>query len=351
MNATNILERNIREQHYVPDRGSSGNRRIPQGEVDSPVFYDSPKLVDADIVIPIYIEEIQLADSVSTLCSFLDRHSRDLTPFSWNIVIADNASTDASWQIAKSLCDWCPNQVRALHLARKGRGYALKQAWLSSRAAVVAYIDVDLSTDIGSTGSLILPLLQGGADIAFGSRLLPQSQVTRSPKREFISRTYNLMLRPYLAVSFHDVQCGFKAITAQAAHVLLPQVKDDEWFFDAELLVRAQQAGMTMLELPVRWVEDDSSTVDIPDTVKKDLEGMHRVREGMEARAVEQLRVDLGSPAVRDQIRQHELRGSLLAQKKRIRIHVCRIQAKKLPLVERLTANEISYRKSKLHLS
>ena len=134
-------------------------------------FYGSPKSVDADIVIPIYNDEVQLADSVSTLCSFLDRHSRDLAPFSWNIVIADNASTHASWQIAKSLCDWCPNQVRALHLARKGRGYALKQAWLSSRAAVMAYMDVDLSTDIGFTGSLILPLLQGGADIAFGSRL------------------------------------------------------------------------------------------------------------------------------------------------------------------------------------
>ena len=228
MNATNILERNINSQFYVPDMRSSDNGRIPLGEVDSPFFYGSPKSVDADIVIPIYNEEVQPADSVSTLCSFLDRHARDLTPFSWNIVIADNASTDASWQIAMSLCDWCPNQVRALHLARKGRGYALKQAWLSSRAAVVAYMDVDLSTDIGSTGSLILPLLQGGTDIAFGSRLMPQSQVTRSPKREFISRTYNLMLRSYLAVSFHDAQCGFKAITTQAAHALLPQVKDNE---------------------------------------------------------------------------------------------------------------------------
>ena len=110
----------------MPDRYSFGNRQIPQGEVDSPVFYGSPKSVDADIVIPIYNEEVQLADSVSTLCSFLDRHARDLTPFSWNVVIADNASTEASWQIAKALCDWCPNQVRALHLVRKGRGYALK---------------------------------------------------------------------------------------------------------------------------------------------------------------------------------------------------------------------------------
>ena len=316
MNTANILERNTSEQHYVPGRRSSSNRQIPMGEVDSPIYYGSPEPVDADIVIPIYNEEVQLANSVSTLCSFLDRHARDLTPFSWNIVIADNASTDASWRIAKSLCDWCPNQVRALHLARKGRGYALKQAWLSSRAAVVAYMDVDLSTDIGSTGSLILPLLQGGADIAFGSCLMPQSQVTPPPKREFISRTYNLMLRSYLAVSFHDAQCGFKAITAQAAHAPLPQVKDDEWFFDTELLVCAQQAGMTMLELPVRWVEDAGSTVDIPDTVKKDLEGMHRVRESMDARAAEGLRVDPDSPAVWDQIRQHELRGSLLPAKK-----------------------------------
>ena len=144
--------------------------------------------------------------------------------------------------------------------------------------------------------NLSIPLLQGGADIAFGSRLMPQSQVTRSPKREFISRTYSLMLRSYLAVSFHDAQCGFKAITAQAAHALLPQVKDDEWFFDTELLVCAQQAVMTMLKLPVRWVEDAVSTVDIPDTVKKDLKGMHRVREGMEARAVEQLRGRPGLP-------------------------------------------------------
>ena len=315
MNATNILERNTSKKHYVPDRRSSGNRQIPLGEVDSPIFYGSPESVDADIVIHIYNEEVQLADSVSTLCSFLDRHARDLTPFSWNVVIADNASTEASWQIAKALCDWCPNQVRALHLVRKGRGYALKHAWLSSMAAVVAYMDVDLSTDIGSTGSLILPLLQGGADIAFGSRLMQQSQVIRSPKREFIPRTYNLMLRSYLAVSFHDAQCGFKAITAQAAHVLLPQVKDDEWFFDTELLVRAQQAGMTMLELPVRWVEDASSTVDIPDTVKKDLKGMHRVRESMEARTVDELCVDLDSAAVWDQIRQNELRGSLLPAK------------------------------------
>ena len=110
MNATNILERNIARQSNVPDRRSSGGGQIPLSEVDSPIYYGSPKPVDADIVIPIYNEEVQLADSVSTLCSFLDRYARDLTPFSWNVVIADNASTDASWQIAESLCDCVPTR-------------------------------------------------------------------------------------------------------------------------------------------------------------------------------------------------------------------------------------------------
>ena len=162
MNVTNILERNVSGQPYVPDRHLPDNRQIPLSEVDSPIYYGSPKPVNADIVIPVYNEEVQLADSVSTLCSFLDRHSRDLTPFSWNIVIADNASTDASWQIAMSLCDWCTNQVRALHLARKGRGYALKQAWLSSRAAIVAYMDVDLSTVSALRAVLFSPCSRAG---------------------------------------------------------------------------------------------------------------------------------------------------------------------------------------------
>jgi hypothetical protein len=140
-------------------------------------------------------------------------------------------------------------------------------------------MDVDLSTDIRCTGILIGSLLAGGADVSIGSRLLAQSDVTRSTKREFISRTYNLMLRTYLGVKFHDAQCGFKAMTAAAADALLPRIKDNEWFFDTELLVLAERRGMQIYEIPVTWVEDSDSRVNIPDTVSKDIAGMRRMRQ------------------------------------------------------------------------
>ena len=165
-----------------------------------------------------------------------------------------------------------------MHIDRKGRGFALKVSWLSSRARVVAYMDVDLSTDIRHTGQLVLPLLRGEADLSCGCRLDPRSSVTRSWTRVTISRSYNRMLRSYLGARFRDAQCGFKAMTRAAAGALLPQVRDDEWFFDTELLMKAQRMGMRLVEVPVHWVEDKGTTVNIPDTVAKDLRGMRRLK-------------------------------------------------------------------------
>ena len=274
----------------------------------------SPSAVDADIVIPVYNESPSLSRSIHTLHEFLSTDPAHHAPFTWNIVIADNASTDDTWVIARQLCTEFPADVRALRTDRKGRGYALKYAWGESLAKVMAYMDVDLSTDIRSTGTLIGSLLVGGADIAIGSRLMSGSDVTRSTKREFISRTYNIMLRSYLGARFHDAQCGFKAITAAAARQLLGQVKDNEWFFDTELLMLAQQCGMLIYEIPVRWVEDTDSTVNILDTVRKDLAGMHRMRREISASGS-----DIGyqlsgaySSIGWDDSGQRELRGSLI---------------------------------------
>lgn len=250
-------------------------------------------LVDADIVIPVYNEEAQLADAVIRLVAFLQgrKDTRERTalrtaaitpvaeaPFSWNIVIADNASTDATWGIAHNLVCRYPGLVRAIRLKRKGRGYALKTAWSISNARVRAYMDVDLSTSSDSLNELIVPLLTGQADIAIGSRLAQGANVQRSFKREFISRSYNFLLRSYLRTTFRDAQCGFKAITAQAAQILLPAIEDNEWLFDTELLTLAQYTGMRLNEIPVHWIEDTGSTVDIVDTATKDLAGMRRIR-------------------------------------------------------------------------
>ena len=236
-----------------------------------------PRDVDADIVIPVYNEQEQLAESVLRLMSHLATSQIEGWAYTWQIVIADNASTDDTWPIASRLAAQYPDRVRAVRIAAKGRGRALKLAWGESRAKTVAYMDVDLSTDIAQTGVLIGSLLYGGADVSFGCRLFDESQVVRSAKREFISRTYNGMLRVLLGAAFHDAQCGFKAMTAPAARHLLPYVQDNEWFFDTELLLLAQATNMRMYEFPVHWIEDPGTTVNIPDTVAKDLKGMWRM--------------------------------------------------------------------------
>ncbi|MFZ0973613.1 MAG: glycosyltransferase [Solirubrobacteraceae bacterium] len=228
--------------------------------------------LDVEIVIPVYNEERALAASIHRLHRFLDIHM----PFSWQITIADNASTDTTPEIAGALADEL-DRVRVLRVAQKGRGRALRAAWSASRAAVVAYMDVDLSTDLHALLPLLAPLLSGHSEVAIGSRLARGSCVTRGPKREFISRTYNHILRATLRARFTDAQCGFKAVRADVVHELLDAVRDDSWFFDTELLIAAQRRGMRIHEVPVDWVDDPDSRVDIVSTALADLRGVARL--------------------------------------------------------------------------
>lgn len=241
-------------------------------------FYGEAAQVDADVVIPVYNEQAELASSVMILMEQLEKIEQRPQRTTAQIVIADNASSDLTWDLACKLTDTFPGNVRAVRIPEKGRGRALKLTWLSSKARAVSYMDVDLSTDIEQLPDLLDPILSGAADLCFGSRLLPESKVERCPKREFISRTYNKLLQSYLNVGFKDAQCGFKALSAEAAQALLPLVEDNEWFFDTELLVLAERLGVASCEFPVAWKEDAGSTVHIADTVKKDLQGMHRMK-------------------------------------------------------------------------
>ena len=225
-----------------------------------------------DIVVPVYNEEADLESSVRRLRAYLD----DRFPFASAITIADNASTDATWAIARRLADSMPS-VRALHLDQKGRGRALRQAWLASEAPIVAYTDVDLSTDLDALLPLVAPLLSGHSQVSIGSRLARGARVTRGPKREFISRSYNLILRSVLRVGFRDAQCGFKAMRADVARLLLPEVRDQAWFFDTELLVLAERAGLRVHEVPADWVDDPDSRVAIGSTALADLRGVWRL--------------------------------------------------------------------------
>jgi glycosyltransferase involved in cell wall biosynthesis len=225
-----------------------------------------------DIVLPVYNEERILDHSVRTLHAYVTAH----VPFSTRITIVDNASRDATRMIGAELAA-ALDGVRYVHLSEKGRGRALRAAWMASDARVLAYMDVDLSTRLDSLTALIVPIIAGGSDISIGSRLAPGALVTRSLRREVISRGYNLLLRAVLRTRFRDAQCGFKAIRAEVARGILPNVRDEGWFFDTELLVTAQRAGLRIYEVPVEWIEDTDSRVSILRTVVTDLRGVLRM--------------------------------------------------------------------------
>jgi putative flippase GtrA len=227
---------------------------------------------DVEVVVPVYNEQAGLERSIRSL----HRYLRSQFPFSWRIVIADNASTDATSAIAATLARELRG-VELLRLDRKGRGLALREAWSRSDARVVCYMDVDLSTDLRGLLPLVAPLLSGHSDVAIGSRLARGARVVRGPKRELISRGYNRILRTVLRARFSDAQCGFKAVRGDVARELLDDVRDDGWFFDTELLVLAQRRGLRIHEVPVDWVDDPDSRVDIVRTAIDDLRGVARL--------------------------------------------------------------------------
>ena len=225
-----------------------------------------------DIVVPVYDEAHVLAASVERLQRYLSEEF----PFTWRIVIVDNASTDPTWAVATQLAVLY-DHVSALHLDQKGRGRALRAAWSTSDAAVVAYMDVDLSTDLRALLPLVAPLVSGHSDLAIGSRLAPGARVVRGPRRELVSRIYNQLLRIVFHNRFRDAQCGFKAVRTAVARQLLPEVVDEAWFFDTELLLVAEHNGFRISEIPVDWIDDPDSRVKVIRTSIDDLKGMGRV--------------------------------------------------------------------------
>jgi len=250
-----------------------------------------------DVVVPVYNEEKDLEDSVRRLHAYCRR----VLPFSFRITIADNASTDQTPVVAHWLALELP-EVTVVHLARKGRGRALKQVWMASDARVCAYMDVDLSTDLAALLPLVAPLVSGHSDLAIGSRLRRGSRVVRGPKREFISRAYNLILRATLSAGFTDAQCGFKAIRTEVGRAVLPLVEDTGWFFDTELLVLAERAGLRTHEIPVDWVDDPNSKVDIVATATEDLRGIARMRRNLRTLPLGEIRARLGRGALPERV-------------------------------------------------
>jgi glycosyltransferase involved in cell wall biosynthesis len=226
-----------------------------------------------DVVLPVYNEEHVLERSVRTLHIFLG----DNLAHEWRILIADNGSKDRTQEIGERLAAELAN-VELLHIPEAGRGRALTRAWLASDADVLTYMDIDLSTDMGSFPKLVNAIAHEGYDIAAGSRLSGESETTRSLKREVLSRGFVFIINTLMGTKLRDTQCGFKAISRDCARKLLPLVQDTGWFWDTELLLLAAKGGWRVTFVPVRWLEDTDSRVKIASTVSKDLKGLLRMR-------------------------------------------------------------------------
>jgi glycosyltransferase involved in cell wall biosynthesis len=233
----------------------------------------SPASPALEVVVPVLNEERVLAENVTILAAYLDRE----LPLAWRITIADNGSTDLTADVADELARTLA-RVEVRRIGRRGRGGALHDVWLDSDAQVLAYMDVDLSTSLESLLPLAASCLSGHSELAIGTRLARQAHVRRKLDREVLSRTYNLLVRALFRARFSDAQCGFKAIRADVAKRLLPLVEDRSWFFDTELLLLAERNGMRIFEVPVDWIDDLDTRVDIPSTVAEDLRGLWRMR-------------------------------------------------------------------------
>ena len=228
------------------------------------------------MVIPCYNEVSVLRASVEQTLALFEEHPR----YDWRLVIADNGSNDGTSELAREL-EREHERVRALVLTVKGRGIALREAWLGSDADVVSYMDVDLSTDLAHLPELVGRVAEGGYDVVSGSRLARGSRTARSLKREVISRCYVLIIRaffPRLRIS--DAQCGFKAAAGG---------RWMRWCGDRgpRLVLRYGAAGagaaggISRGELPVRWVEDRDTKVHIVSTAVEDIRGLVRLRFGL----------------------------------------------------------------------
>lgn len=215
-------------------------------------------MVQASLVLPAYNEAEGLSESVLQVAEALHK----ITP-AFEIIIAEDGSTDGTDKVAEALAMEYP-YIKHLHSDdRLGRGKALNRAFRLSEGEVLAYVDVDLATDLKHLEELINAIKNGGYDFSTGSRMLKESDVKRSFTRLIASKTFNALTRFLLKSDIKDHQCGFKAFRRGPLFDILDDVKDNHWFWDTELLVRAQRRGYEIKEFPVRWRSGRNTKVDL----------------------------------------------------------------------------------------
>ncbi len=233
------------------------------------------KKTRVEIAIPVYNEEKAVRSCIEKVLEATK--GKGFSGYRITLTIVNNASTDNTKEIAEKLAKSIKN-VKLINLPQKGRGRALRTCWEKSLAEIVAYMDVDLSADLGFLRPLLDAISKGNADIAIGSRLVKGAKVRgRTFIREVMSRSYNTLIHLLFQTKFVDAQCGFKAVKKEVFQSLSPLVQNQNWFFDSEMLIIAHKLGRKIAEIPIIWHDDPSSTVKIAATASEDLSGLFRL--------------------------------------------------------------------------
>ncbi len=210
-----------------------------------------------EFCLPVYNEEKILRNNVLTLLNYCLAQQFN---FDWKIIIVINGSSDNSLAISKKLKEERADRIDFIDIPEPGRGQALKKYWLQSQADILTYMDIDLAVSLDNILFLIQPLTDNQADLVIGSRLMPDSKISRSFIRELSSQSYNFLSRIILGHNFSDMQCGFKAIRSNIFKKIAPQINDAKWFFDTELIIFTKKFGYRVKEVPVDWSENRYDT-------------------------------------------------------------------------------------------
>jgi glycosyltransferase AglD len=217
---------------------------------------------EISVIIPVFNDRISLEKAVPKSLEILSRVTSE-----FELIVAEDGSSDGSGDFVK----WYEGRDPRIHLLhsdeRLGRGKALNRAIRESKGKIVCYYDVDLATDMQHLPELI-DAIRNGADISTGSRLLPGSDIVRTEGREIASRSYNFLVRIILGSRLFDHQCGFKAFNKDRILQVIPRIQSNHWFWDTELLVRAQRQGYIVREFPVRWRAGRGTTVRMKDVLE-----------------------------------------------------------------------------------
>ena len=218
--------------------------------------------MNVDIIVPVYNEQEILTATIRKLVDTFKPEQE----FIYRIIIADNGSTDNTLKIAKELAKRFSN-VKYLHTPIKGRGYVLRLGWSKSNADILCYIDADLSTNPQYLKEMIKKMVNEGFEIATCSKHLKNSKTTRSLIRKILSLGYCFIVRTMFNSKISDFQGGCKAITKSTIKKLLPLVRDNNWFFDTELLILGEKLNHKILEYPIICIDKRRGKVKILSTI------------------------------------------------------------------------------------